>query len=133
MGKICGISSTTAMVRTREISAGQIRKLDLVRTRQRSLADEDVFLRSLLATLSGESAAIKYEPRSQAAEALRAVGQLTANMERIEVRMEEMLGRCADNAGVQQAAIRVLADIPHQQSVQQQLFQEQRELEQQPQ
>ena len=81
MGKICGISSTTAMVRTREISAGQIRKLDLVRTRQRNLADEDAFLRSLLATLSGESAAIKYEPRSQAAEALRVVGQLTAKME----------------------------------------------------
>ena len=52
-----------------------------MRTRQRNLADEDAFLRSLLATLSGESAAIKYEPRSQAAEALRVVGQLTAKME----------------------------------------------------
>ena len=85
-----------------------------------TLADENEFLRSRLATLSGECVANRYEPRSEAAEALRAVGQLTAKMERIEVRMEEMLGRCADNAGVQQAANRVLADHPHQQSVQQQ-------------
>ena len=53
----------------------------VVRTRQRSLADENDFLRSRLATLSGESAANRYEPRSEAAETLRMVGQLTAKME----------------------------------------------------